>query len=58
MFRNHQNGSFDNFTEEQKKMIEAIESIVINYLFKNCNQDEKFEKKNYEPSFYCFIDEV
>ena len=33
------------FTEEQKKMIEALESIVINYLFKNCNQDEKFEKK-------------
>ena len=46
------------FYREKKNMFETLENIVINYLFKNCDQDEKFEKKIYELSLYCFIDEV
>ena len=46
------------FYRGKKKMVKRLENIVINYPFKNCDQDEKFEKNNYELSLYCFIDEV
>ena len=39
-------------------MIEIIQNIIINGLFKNCDQDEKFEKEKHKLALYCFIDEV
>ena len=44
MFRNHQNGSFD-ILQRKKKMAETLENIAINYLFKNVDEDKKFEKQ-------------
>ena len=46
------------FYRRKNEMVKRLENIVINYLFKNCDQDEKFEKNDYELSLYCFIDEV
>ena len=54
----HQNEFIQYFTEEKKKMIEIIQNIIINGLFKNCDQDEKFEKEKHKLALYCFIDEV
>ena len=33
------------FYRGKKKIVETLENIVINYLFKNCDQDENFEKE-------------
>ena len=54
----HQNGFIRYFTEEKKKMIEILQNIIINDLFKNCDQDEKFEKEKHKLALYCFTDEV
>ena len=41
-------------------MVETLQKIIINGLFKNCDQGEKFGKKKKidKYSLYGFIDEV
>ena len=39
-------------------MVETLQKIIINDLLKNCDQDEKFEKKKDKFYLHCFIDEV
>ena len=39
-------------------MIEILQNIIINGLFKNCDQDEKFEKEKHKLALHYFIDEV
>ena len=58
VFRIHQNGSFDILQRKTKKMVETLQKIIINDLLKNCDQDEKFEKKKDKFYLHCFIDEV
>ena len=36
-------------------MIEILQNIIINDLFKNCNQDEKFEKEKHKLALYCSL---
>ena len=45
VFRIHQNGSSDILQRKTKKMVETLQKIIINGLFKNCDQGEKFGKK-------------
>ena len=53
MFRIHQNSSFDILQRKTKKMVETLQKIIINDLFKNCDQDENLKKK--KINFICTV---